>query len=267
MLSVGIFAVAYFFLDQTHIDKFLPQNKIEAMIYFPMLIIAPLSAIFVHELGHLLTGLALKQRLELFVVAFFGLRNEHGKIKIFLNKNVSFFGGLAATVPKTEKDIDPSAFSKILIAGPIYSLIYCILCFWIFFQCDSYFNAFFALSVLTSFGMFLATTLPDKSGIMFTDRKRYQRLNSKGIERDSEIVMYQIITQSIIENSFKNIEIQKIQILEKESDSTTQFWAAYLKFMYYRENGHTDQENKSLQKLQEFKTVIPQSIWKTLNID
>jgi hypothetical protein len=267
LVSIGIFALAYFFLDQSHIDKFLPRNKIEAIIYFPMLIIAPLFALTIHELGHLVTGLAFGQKLKLFVVAFFGLRDEDGKTKIFFNKNLSFFGGIAATAPKTEKDINPNTFSKILIAGPIFSFLYFFICIIVFFQFDSYFNSFFALSGLTSFGLFLATTLPEKSGIMFTDRKRFQRLNSKGVTQDAEIAMYELLSKSIIDNSFKNIDIEKTALLDKDSDLTTKFWSAYLKFMFYKENGMTEKESEAFKQLLIFKNDFPKSIWKTLKIE
>lgn len=267
LLSLGVFALAYFFLDQSHIDKFLPRNKIEAIIYFPMLIIAPLSALAIHELGHLLTGLALGQKLKLFVVAFFGIKDEDGKAKVFFNKNLSYFGGVAATAPKTEKDINPQSFSTILIAGPIFSFVYCIVCLLAFLQFDTYLNSFFALSALISFGLFLATTLPEKSGIMFTDRKRFQRLNTKGITQNVEIAMYELISKGIIENSFKSIDIDKTAILDKDNDTTTKFWAAYLRFMYFKENGLTEQETEAFQKLTTFKTEIPKSIWNTLIIE
>lgn len=267
LLSVGVFGLAYLFLDQSHIDKFLPRNKIEAIIYFPMLIVAPISALTIHELGHLLTGLALGQKLKLFVVAFFGLRDEDGKTKIFFNKNISYFGGVAATAPKTENDINPNTFSKILIAGPIFSFLYFIICLIVFFQFDSYFNSFFALSALTSFGLFFATTIPEKSGIMFTDRKRFQRLNSKDETQEAEIALYELISKSIIDDSFKHIDIEKTAILEKDNDLTTKFWAAYLKFMFYKENGLTEKESEALQQLLIFKNDLPQSIWKTLKIE
>lgn len=267
LLSVGIFVLAYFFLDQTHIDKFLPQNKTEAIIYFLMLIIAPLSALTIHELGHLLIGLALGQKLKLFVVAFIGIKEKDGKIKVFLNTNLSYFGGVVATVPKTEKGINHRSFSKILIAGPIFSFVYFIVCLFVFFQFDSYLNSFFALSALTSFGLFIATTLPEKSGIMFTDRKRFQRLNSKGVTQESEIAMYELLSKSIIDNSFKNIDIQKTEILDRDNDVITKFWATYITFMFYKENRQTEQEDKALQRLVTFKSIIPKSIWSMLKID
>ena len=266
-LSIGIFLLIYIFLDQSHIDKFLPRNKTEAIIYFPMLIIAPLSALTIHELGHLLTGLTLGQKLKLFVVAFIGIKDEDGETEVFFNKNLSYFGGVAATVPKTEKDINPESFSKILIAGPIISFVYFIICLFVFIKFDTFVNSFFALSALTSFGLFLATTLPEKSGIMFTDRKRFQRLNSKGITQESEIAMYELISKGIIDNSFKDIDINKTTILDKDNDITIKFWAAYLRFMYYKENGLSEKEIEALNKLSTYKTEIPKSIWNTLNLE
>lgn len=267
LLSIGVFALVYFFIDQSQTDKFLPGSKAEKFIYFPMLLIAPLAALTIHELGHLVTGLALGQKLKLFVVAFFGIKNEDGKTKVFFNKNLSYFGGVAATAPKTEKDINPRSFSKILIAGPFVSFVYFVVCLLAFFQFDTYLNSFFALSALTSYGVFLATTLPEKSGIMFTDRKRFQRLNSKGIIQESEIAMYELISKVIIDNSFKNIDIHKTAILDKDNDTTTKFWAAYLRFMYFKENGLSEQETEALQKLATLKTEIPKSIWNTLKIE
>lgn len=267
LLSLVVFALAYLFLDQTHIDKFLPENKVEAIIYFPMLFIAPLSALTIHELGHLVTGLALGQKLKLFVVTFFGIKDEDGKIKVFFNKNISYFGGVAATVPKTEKDINPKSFSKILIAGPIISLVYFVVCLLVFFQFDTYLNSFFALSALTSFGLFLATTLPEKSGIMFTDRKRYQRLNTEGIIQNAEIAMYELISKGIIDNSFKNIDIKKTEILEKDNELIIQFWAKYIQYMFYKENGQIENEGMALEQLTSFRTAIPKSIWNTLKIE
>lgn len=267
LLSVGVFALAYFFLDQSHIDKFLPRTKIEGLIYFPMLIIAPLSAIAVHELGHLLTGLALGQKLKLFIVAFLGIKEEDGRIKLFFNKNLSLSGGIAATVPKTKSAIHPTTFSKIIIAGPVFSLAYFLVSLVVFLKHDSYFNSFFALSALTSLGMFLATTLPDKSGIMFTDRKRFQRLNSKGIIREVEIVLYELTLQSIIDNTFKNIDIEKVSVLDNDQDVTTKFWAAYLRFMFYKENELPEKREQAFQDLLTIKQQIPKSIWNMLKID
>ena len=134
LLSIGVSALGYFFLDRSDLEKFLPDSKGETAIYFSMLIIAPLSALVVHELGHLLTGIALGQKLKLFVVAFLGIRENEGRIEFFFNKNISYFGGVAATAPKTIADIKHQTFARILIAGPIFSILYSVICGAIFFS-------------------------------------------------------------------------------------------------------------------------------------
>ena len=267
LVSLLIFALTYVLLEPIYIDKFLPRSKIEAIIYFPTIIFAPISALAIHELGHLITGIVLGQKFKLFVVAFFGVEENNGKIKIFLNKNLAYFGGIMAVVPKSINDINYKIFAKILISGPITSFLYGIFCLLIFFNFDTYLNSFFGLSALTSLGLFLATTIPNKSGIMFTDRKRFQRLISKGKSQDAEIAMYQILSQSIIENSFKNIDIEKTYIVEKDVDFEMKFWAEYLRFLYYKENIlHEDMES-SKTNLMNFKAKIGKNVWKSLNID
>lgn len=267
LVSLLIFALTYVLLEPIYIDKFLPRSKIEAIIYFPTIIFAPISALAIHELGHLITGIVLGQKFKLFVVAFFGVEENNGKIKIFLNKNLAYFGGIMAVVPKSINDINYKIFAKILISGPITSFLYGIFCLLIFFNFDTYLNSFFGLSALTSLGLFLATTIPNKSGIMFTDRKRFQRLISKGKSQDAEIAMYQILSQSIIENSFKNIDIEKTYIVEKDVDFEMKFWAEYLRFLYYKENIlHEDMES-SKTNLMNFKANIGKNVWKSLNID
>lgn len=267
LVSVALFAVAFFTLDQSHIDKFLPDSKLEFYIYFPMLILAPVCAIIAHELGHLFTGMALGQRFKLLVVAFLGIAEEAGKIKLFFNTNMGYFGGIAATVPKTAETIDHRIFAKILIAGPLVSLGYGILCLWIFFRFDSAFNSFFALSGLTSIGLFFATTLPDRSGIMYTDRKRFQRLHQKGPIQEAEIAMYQLISQSIIEGSFKNIDIAKTYIIERDPETGMQFWAEYLRYLFYKENRIDDKKVISKKRLEDHKITMGETAWKSLKIE
>lgn len=267
LVSVALFAVAYYTLNQSHIDKFLPNSKLESFIYFPMVIVAPVYAITAHELGHLFTGMALGQRFKLLVVTFLGIAEDAGKIKLFFNTNMGYFGGIAATVPQTTATIDHRVFAKILIAGPLTSLGYGIACLWVFFQFDSAFNSFFALSSLTSIGLFLATTLPGKSGIMYTDRKRFQRLHQKGAVRDAEIAMYQLISQSIIESSFKHIDLSKTYIIEKDPETEMQFWAEYIRYQYYTENELDFQKATSKDKLLGFKCKIKENAWKSLKID
>jgi hypothetical protein len=128
-------------------------------------------------------------------------------------------------------------------------------------------NSFFGLTALTSLGLFLATTLPNKSGIMYTDRKRYQRLNKTGTTRNAEIALYQIICQSIIENSFKNIDLANTDIIEKDDEVEMKFWAEYIRFLYFKDNELENDWLASKTKLANFKSAIGENVWKSLKLD
>jgi len=72
--------------------------------------------------------------------------------------------------------------------------------------------------------------------------------------------MYELISKSIIDNSFKNIDIEKTEILDRDKDVTTKFWSAYLKFMFYKENKFIEQEAEAMQQLTAFKNDIPKRV-------
>ena len=267
LVSILIFCLAYLLLNQSQIDKFLPRTKMEGLIYFPVIIIAPIFTIAIHELGHMITGIALGQKFKLFIVAFLGIVEDKGKIKLFFFIYLAYFGGIVVVVPKSVDKINYRIFAKTLISGPITSLVYGIVCLLIFIEFDTMFNSFFGLSSLTSLGLFLATTIPEKSGIMYTDRKRYQRLNKEGVTRDAEIALYQVITQSVIENSFKNIELSKSDIIEKDEEVEMKFWAEYIRYLYYKDNDNSTVAEAIKNRLLNYKQLIPNTVWKSLHID
>ena len=102
---------------------------------------------------------------------------------------------------------------------------------------------------------------------MYTDRKRYKRLNKKGVTRDAEIALYQMISQSIIENSFKNIDLAKTDIIEKDDEVEMKFWAEYIRYLYYKDNELASDLYLSKSKLLDFKSAIGENVWKTLKLE
>ena len=76
-----------------------------------------------HELGHLIAGIIQGFRFELFVVGPLGIKREKGKIKIYLNKNIQYYGGVAATLPIDASPENGKKFANLLLAGPIASIL------------------------------------------------------------------------------------------------------------------------------------------------
>lgn len=267
LVSVLIFGFFYYVLDQKYIDKFLPSSKVEGIVFFVTLLVGPLVAIVFHELGHLFMGLVQGQRCKLFVVGFLGIVEVNGKFSFYFNTNLAHFGGLVVMIPRHIDDIKAAVFARILLAGPLFSFFLGLLCILLFIYTDTWLNSFFGFTSLVSIGLFLVTTIPDKSGMMFTDRKRYQRLKKKGATQDAEVALYEIVCQSTIENTFKCIDVKKTYLLEADSEIEMKFWAAYFRYMYYAENEREVEKKKEREQLEKLKYLVGENSWRTLSIE
>lgn len=269
-LGGGMVYLSYISVSKTTLMKFLPNDSlIENVIFFASLIFAPFIAIMLHELGHLLAGLFQGFRLELFVAGFLGIKRDDKKIKVYFNTNVQYFGGVAATSPikiLTDEELIRK-YRTILISGPLLSFIFCLIPFLILYYSDSALNPFFGLLSVTSLGIFLATTIPNKSGIFFTDRKRYQRLLDKGEIGRIELAFLQIVNQSLLENTCKNLPLERIQKLKTDQDKIIQFWGYYFEYQYYKDNNDIPLAETVKQTLINYKLLMPSAIWKSLQID
>jgi hypothetical protein len=266
----GIIFIVYSFLNKEILLKFLPtDNLISNMIFFSSIVIAPFLAIAVHELGHLISGLIQGFKTELYVVAFFGIKRIDDKIKVFFNTDLQYFGGVAATSPKTLLSEDEliKKYKLIFISGPISSLVLGLVSLVIVLNFDLVFNPFLGLLGITSLGIFLVTTIPDRTGIFFTDRKRYQRLSDKGETGKTELAFLQIVNQTLLESNCKNIPLVKINILKQDNDKLIQFWGHYFEYQHYKDNGNKTGVEIIKQTLENYKQILPKGIWKSLEID
>jgi len=217
------------------------------------------SAIFLHELGHLITGLLQGFRFELFVVGFLGVKRENDKVKFYFNTNMQLFGGVASTIPVEDTPENARKFANVLLAGPLTSLAFAIIFTIILVSFDSKYAQYINVAALASFGIFLATTLPGKMGLFFSDRKRYQRLTSKGYEREIELVVLRVISFFGKDNSYLNVDEDDLDKMIADKDY--QFFGLYSKLYYQLEkNGEFDEETKT--KFDEVAKTMSKSIVK-----
>jgi Peptidase family M50 len=262
--------LGYISIKEKTLFKFLPNDSIlQNVTFFTSIVIAPFLAIALHELGHLIAGIFQGFRLELYVVGFFGLKRVEDKIKVYFNTNAQYFGGVAATSPK--KILSDSELIRkykiILISGPLFSLIFGIIPLFGLYYSNSMLKPFLALLGITSLGVFFVTTIPSRSGIFFTDRKRYQRLNDKGETGQIELAFLQIVNQSLLENNCKNLPLERINKLKTDNDKVIQFWGHYFEYQHYKDNGNLAGADTVKYALENYKQLMPKSIWKSLQID
>ena len=267
ILGMAIMLGAYYSIPKDSIDKLVPNSPVETVIFFGSVILCPFFAIFIHELGHLTAGLVQGFKVQLFIVAFLGIKREEDTVKFYFNKEFQFFGGIAATSPKKITTYLKKQYAYILIAGPLFSLFFGVLFIILFSFTDSIFNSSLGITGIISIGMFLATTLPSKSGIFFTDRKRMQRLLDKGKIGEIEYSFLKTTSQLLIDNHYKNISIVDLKMIQSDNEPIIQFWGHYYEFKHFEEIGNEETALKIKNTLYLFKDSIPKTIWKSLSIN
>ncbi len=87
-LGMAIMLSAYYLIPKESLLKILPNSSLETTIFIGSIVLCPFIAIFIHELGHLLAGLIQGFKLQLFVVAFLGIKRVDDKIEFYFNKEL-----------------------------------------------------------------------------------------------------------------------------------------------------------------------------------
>jgi hypothetical protein len=265
-LGMAIMLSAYYLIPKESLLKILPNSSLETTIFIGSIVLCPFIAIFIHELGHLLAGLIQGFKLQLFVVAFLGIKRVDDKIEFYFNKELQFFGGIAATSPLQISKNLKKQFAFILIAGPLFSLIFGILLILLFNLTDSVFNSSIGITGVISIGLFFATTLPNKSGVFFTDRKRMQRLLDNGRTGEIESSFIKASSQLLIDSHYKNISMEDLKMIQSDEEPIIQFWGHYYEFKHFEDSGNEEMALTIKSKLYHYKEIVPQNIWKSLGI-
>lgn len=209
------------------LDKLKPESTQEKILMSIGMFIMAHFVLAIHELGHLITGILQGFRFELFVVGLLGIKREDNRVKVYLNKNLGYYGGVAASAPVIESAENPKIFARVLLAGPIVSILFAIICYLIAITILKPFGIIFYTGALVSIGIFIATTVPSTTGMFFTDRKRYQRLVTPGKEQDIELAMINIMAKYSRDNSYAKVEQSEIQTIMSDDSESMQYFGLY----------------------------------------
>lgn len=211
------------------------RDKVIALAGIPLALMAALA---IHELGHLIVGLWEGFKFQMFVVGPLGAKEEQGKVKFYLNTNLAYFGGLAATTPINNDPSNAQKMARIVIAGPITSILYMFACFLMGQFIGGSFALWLYTSGITSIAIFFATTVPSKTGMFFTDRKRYQRLTTPGNEQEVEVAMLRIIGGYAQKESYRDVDKADIEKLITDPDPSIQHYGLFNLLCYQLEIEH-----------------------------
>lgn len=253
-------------------QQFLPVfpegDKPEALLYFFLVIFAIFLVLTIHESGHLVAGLLQGFRFEFWVVGLLGIKRTPKGIRPFLNTNIGYMGGICCTVPERQSNRNKQKFANMILAGPLTSLLFALLALLLYYYSSSGAGrALFLISGIGSACIFLATTLPKKTGVFFTDRARFQRLISGGKESVAEEALLNIITQYTVDNSCLNILPEHAWALQNDDDKVMQFWGFYYEYQHLTDRQLTEEAAAAKLKLLAVKDSIPAALWNSLKIE
>src|SRR5947209_4273195 len=84
---------------QTVLGIFRKGDRPNGFLFFVLTLLALFLVLPIHELGHLVAGILQGFRFQLFIVGLLGIKRVGNGIKLYLNKNIGYMGGVTATVP------------------------------------------------------------------------------------------------------------------------------------------------------------------------
>lgn len=177
------------------------------------------------------------------------------------------YGGVAATTPTENTSDIAKIFGRILIAGPLISLSFSIICGLLAYLANLTFEFFFFISSVLHFGIFLATTIPSKSGFFFTDRKRWQRLNSNGQERESELAILHAIQEESIKGHYKEAQPDILKRMKQDPDESVQLFGDYFLYKHYYDLGEAEKASTYFENLRSRRDQLSSNMWKMMEID
>ncbi|MBK9336883.1 MAG: hypothetical protein IPM98_09965 [Lewinellaceae bacterium] len=230
----------------------------------PSLFFAIWFALAFHELAHLVTGLGQGFRFQLYVAGFLGIRRdpETERVTPYWNTDMQLFGGVAATLPQEDSPDLIKRFARVVIAGPLGSLALAAgggLAGWALSHTAGVglrlLAAFFIVSAITSFFLFLATTVPGRTGMFFTDRARYFRLRSGGKTADIERAMLGLVAQAHSGKSLAELNMADVEVVRQDKDYAV--YADLYAFSHYLATDQPDMAVQVAERLHELPDEMP----------
>ncbi|MGE5652744.1 MAG: hypothetical protein ACM3ZQ_00565 [Bacillota bacterium] len=218
----------------------------------------------VHELGHLLMGLAQGFRFYLLIVGPFGLkRDEDDKVVLYLEKNLSLWGGIGATVPQRDDSGNFRRFGRVLLAGPIASLLFGV--FWLPFGIRTD-NVFFWLLGAMPLAMGAACLIPSRNGAFYSDGGRWLRMRNEST-RAQEVAIWSINQSAILHGGYAKVDLVQIGVLINDSDQRTAYLGHYYAYCHYRDISDTNRMEIECAELARLKTSVPKQMAVMFNTD
>lgn len=234
------------------------------MFFYMQLFIDCLLAFFfsslIHELGHAITAKYYNWNFKYIIVGPFCLeKNAHNcKLCFRLEKNINLWGGVTCYIPNQCNQQSYFEFSKILLSGPLTSIIASFLLLLVFLFTKSYL-ALLTFGICLGIGIVCIVPFPIRTGIGYTDGYRYHRIKTKSDIYDDEYVIFQLSTISFFKPNITYDDLNKIiSSSQLSNDYSLLFYLHYTLLELAAEMNDYEKQTHELNIINEFICNVPQ---------
>jgi hypothetical protein len=230
--------------------------------YYPYGYTSYFIVVAIHELGHILTGLFNGFKFYLFVLGPIGLkRNEQDKVVFYIEKDPTLWGGVGGALPKTEDSRNFKAYARLVIAGPLATLVFGGIILYLFFLLN---HQFLLLLGAMSVGMAITTLIPSRAGAFYSDGARWLRLVRNSEARAVELALFNLVQSAVVHQSYAYFKIKDTQRLIDYEDPREQYLGHLYAMNYYNEQDQKEMEEHHRLELKNLEPKVPKNFIKLM---
>lgn len=218
-----------------------------------------------HELGHVLTGLIVGFKFHLFVAGPLGLkRDENDRVVVYFEKDISLWGGIAATLPKEADQDNYKKFGRVLLGGPLASIIIgTISLIPGVLASQNFLILFGAMSIAIG----TVSLIPMRNGAFYTDGGRWLRMHKNEETQAVEMAIWNLTQNAIIQGNYQQANLDEILILKNDRDFRTQYLGHYFAYQYYKDNQESENLEREKVALEGLRGKVPKQMESLFKVD
>lgn len=237
----------------------------EWIIFVFMVIVSFLLSSLVHEAGHGIAGIMNGFKISLFVVGPLGIkRDENDQLKFYFENNFSYWGGLCGVVPQRENSDNFNLFGRVIIAGPLASLLVggIVLGIWLFTK----------INFLLMLGAMMAaiggvSLIPMRNGAFYTDGGRWLRMRKNTETRAVEIAIWRLTQQSTMDGDCKQLNPEDLDVLRMQNDPVSCYLGHYFSYQQHKDLVDHEAQEKDREQIDALKSKVSKQLITLLPLD
>ncbi len=210
-------------------------------------------------------GLKAGFKFYMFVAGPFGLkRTDDDRIKLYLEKDISLWGGIGATVPTNDSSDNYKKFGHVLLGGPIASLVFGML--WLPLGLYTKNDLFLLLGIIP-LSMGVVSLIPLRNGAFYTDGGRWLRMHRNGKTQAVELALWNLMQKSLVQGSYKKVNFDDIMTLKDDEDTRTKYVGHYYAYCFFKDNKDIVNMEKERTELERLRGKVPKQMVTMYSID